>query len=184
MATTINPMNRVAVSRQKPPGARGPPRTISTMTIHMTAVATTAGLPNAATHPLFADRQPCRPLRFIRFQGSNCIRSMVKRPRGIDKPPSGQDALPITSGSATPRACPAAGGARSSTATRPSTAAATSATSPPTSLPRPAAFKAACPPLACWCFRGSEWDWLPAAPSSSSHASASPPPELQPLAAI
>ncbi len=40
IATTINPMNLVAVSRKNPPGARGPPWGMSTMTIHIIAVAT------------------------------------------------------------------------------------------------------------------------------------------------
>ena len=40
MATTINPMNRVAVSRTNPPGARVPPLAMSTMATHLTAVAT------------------------------------------------------------------------------------------------------------------------------------------------
>jgi len=40
METMINPMNRVAVSRKNPPCARVPPRAMSTMTIHITAVAT------------------------------------------------------------------------------------------------------------------------------------------------
>ena len=41
MATTINPINRVAVSCRKPPLARDPPRATSTITIHITTAATT-----------------------------------------------------------------------------------------------------------------------------------------------
>ena len=40
MATTINPINRVAVSRNNPPDARVFPGASNTMTIHITAVAT------------------------------------------------------------------------------------------------------------------------------------------------